>query len=111
MCGSLEECFGCQIRTPVTEALEGRTTTRQRCTFERQDQGRDHQMTLLVSAVPITHRDEAMAMLILEDVTELSGLRDLLKTEKSFAGIVGTSTKIAAIFDTIREVARSPCRC
>jgi len=105
MCGSLEECFGCQIRTPVTEALEGRTTTRQRCTFERQDQGRVHQMTLLVSAVPITHRDEAMAMLILEDVTELSGLRDLLKTEKSFAGIVGTSPKIVAIFDTIREVA------
>jgi PAS domain S-box-containing protein len=105
MCGSLEECFGCQIRTPVTEALEGRTTTRQRSTFERQDQGRVHQMTLLVSAVPITHRDESMAMLILEDVTELSGLRDLLKTEKSFAGIVGTSPKIVAIFDTIREVA------
>jgi DNA-binding NtrC family response regulator len=105
MCGSLEECFGCQIRTPVTEALEGRTTTRQRCTFERQDQGRLLQMTLLVSAVPIKHGDEAMAMLILEDVTELSGLRDLLKTEKSFAGIVGTSPNIVAIFDTIREVA------
>jgi transcriptional regulator with GAF, ATPase, and Fis domain len=105
MCGSMEECFGCQIRTPVTEALEGRTTTRQRCTFERQDQSLTHQMTLLVSAVPITHRDETMAMLILEDVTELSGLRDLLKTEKSFAGIVGTSPTIVTIFDTIREVA------
>jgi len=105
MCGSLEECFGCQIQTPVTEALQGRTTTRQRCTFERQDQGLVHQMTLLVSATPLTHRDEAMAMLILEDVTELSGLRDLLKTEKSFAGIVGTSPNIVGIFDTIREVA------
>jgi PAS domain S-box-containing protein len=105
MCGSLEECFGCHIRTPVMEALEGRTTTRQRSTFERLDQGLANQMTLLVSAVPIKHRDEAMAMLILEDVTELSGLRDLLKTEKSFAGIVGTSPNIVAIFDTIREVA------
>jgi len=104
MCGAVEDCLSCQIRTPVLEALEGRSTSRQRCTFEKVDQGMVHQMMLMVSSSPIRHRDEALAMLILEDVTELSGLRDLLKVEKSFAGIVGTSPKITAIFDTIREV-------
>ena len=105
VCGTMEDCLGCQIRIPVLGALEGRTTTRQRCTFERQDQGLVQQLTLLVSAAPITHRDESMAVVILEDITELSGLRDLLKTERSFAGIVGTTLTMIDIFNTIREVA------
>ena len=105
VCGTMEDCLGCQIRIPVLGALEGRTTTRQRCTFERQDQGSVQQLTLLVSAAPITHRDESMAIVILEDITELSGLRDLLKTERSFAGIVGTTPTMNDIFNTIREVA------
>jgi DNA-binding NtrC family response regulator len=105
VCGTMEGCLGCQIRIPVLGALEGRTTTRQRCTFERQDQGSVQQLTLLVSAAPITHRDESMAIVILEDITELSGLRDLLKTERSFAGIVGTTPTMNDIFNTIREVA------
>jgi DNA-binding NtrC family response regulator len=46
-----------------------------------------------------------MSIVILEDVTELSGLRELLKTEKSFAGIVGTSPRMIEIFDSIREIA------
>jgi DNA-binding NtrC family response regulator len=105
LCGTMADCLGCQIRILVLEALAGRTTTRQRYTFVREDQGVTHQMTLLVSAAPIAHLDEAMAMLIIEDVTELSGLRDLLKSDKSFAGIVGTSPGMVGIFDTIREVA------
>ncbi|HOC42208.1 MAG TPA: sigma 54-interacting transcriptional regulator [Thermoanaerobaculales bacterium] len=104
-CGTLEDCLGCFIRDPILGALEGRATTRQRCALDHRDQGIARRMTLLVSATPIRFKDEAMAMVILEDITELSGLRSLLKTERSFAGIVGTTPTMVEIFNTIREVA------
>ncbi len=39
------------------------------------------------------------------DITELTHLRHRLKTEQSFAGIVGRDTKMLELFDTIRELA------
>jgi len=39
------------------------------------------------------------------DIAELSRLRRRLKTEQSFAGIVGRDAKMLELFDTIREVA------
>jgi len=39
------------------------------------------------------------------DITELAHLRRRLKTEQSFAGIVGRNAKMLELFDTIREVA------
>ncbi len=39
------------------------------------------------------------------DITELTHLRRRLKTEQSFAGIVGRNAKMLELFDTIREVA------
>jgi len=39
------------------------------------------------------------------DTAELSHLRHRLKTEQSFAGIVGRDAKMLELFDTIREVA------
>ena len=39
------------------------------------------------------------------DTAELSHLRRRLKTEQSFAGIVGRNAKMLELFDTIREVA------
>ncbi len=39
------------------------------------------------------------------DTAELSHLRRRLKTEQSFAGIVGRNAKMLKLFDTIREVA------
>ncbi|MHC4913545.1 MAG: sigma 54-interacting transcriptional regulator, partial [Planctomycetota bacterium] len=39
------------------------------------------------------------------DIDELSELRERLKTEKSFAGIVGHDRKMVEVFETIKEVA------
>jgi transcriptional regulator with GAF, ATPase, and Fis domain len=39
------------------------------------------------------------------DIAELTRLRHRLKTEQSFAGIVGRDAKMLELFDTIREVA------
>jgi DNA-binding NtrC family response regulator len=105
-CGYLDECLVCHIRQPFLAALEkGEVTLRKRCDVESRVDGRPRRMTLQISAAPLEYKGEPMVIVILEDVTELSGLRELLRSEKSFAGIVGTSPRMLEIFDTIREIA------
>ena len=104
-CGTLAECVRCQLRPPIAEALAGKTVPRQHCKFSFQSDGETHQLSLLVSAMPLDYRGERLAIVVLEDVTELNGLRRLLHTEKTFAGIVGSSPEMQNVFDAIREVA------
>ncbi len=47
------------------------------------------------------------AMALLEDVTEVVDLREKVKKEESFHGIVGVSPVMKAVFQTIRQVALS----
>ena len=104
-CGTLAECVRCQLRPPIAEALSGKTVPRQHCKFSFQSEGETHQLSLLVSAMPLDYKGERLAIVVLEDVTELNGLRRLLHTEKTFAGIVGSSPEMQEVFDAIREVA------
>ena len=104
-CGTLEECVRCQLREPTIEALAGETISRQSCEFSYVAGGQEHKVMLLVSAMPLDYQGERLAIVILEDVTELAGLRRLLHTEKSFAGIIGNTPEMHAVFEAIREVA------
>jgi len=104
-CGTLAECVRCQLNAPIADALSGRSVPRQQCRFSFQSDGRLHDLSLLISARPLVYRGENLAIVALEDVTELNGLRRLLQTEKSFAGIVGGTPEMQAVFDAIREVA------
>jgi DNA-binding NtrC family response regulator len=104
-CGTLEECVRCQLLAPISEALSGEAVPQRRCDFEFKSDGRLNQMSLLVSARPLDYRGERLAIVALEDVTELYGLRRLLQTEKTFAGIVGGTPEMRGIFDDVREVA------
>ena len=46
-------------------------------------------MSLLVTAAPFDFEGQRQAIVMLEDTTELDGLRSLMRSETSFAGIVG----------------------
>lgn len=104
-CGSLKECVRCQLRAPITEALSGEVVPQRRCDFSFQSAEQTNQLSLLVSARPLDYRGERLAIVALEDVTELNGLRRLLNTEKVFAGMVGGTPEMRGIFDDVREVA------
>ena len=104
-CGTVEDCVRCQLRAPMVAALAGETISRESCEISFNIDGRVASVVLLVSAMPLDYRGERLAIVILEDVTELAGLRRLLHTEKSFAGIVGNTHEMHAVFDAIREVA------
>ena len=62
-------------------------------------------LVLLVSAAPLYHEGARLAIIMLEDITELNTLRRRLKTEQSFAGIIGRDAGMNEVFETIRQVA------
>jgi len=87
------------------DALNGHVSEKRRCRFESRGNGQHRQLTLLINSAVVNHRGEDLAILILEDITELAGLRRLLTAEKSFAGIVGATPEMREIFNTIKEIA------
>ncbi|HSN56034.1 MAG TPA: sigma 54-interacting transcriptional regulator [Candidatus Sulfomarinibacteraceae bacterium] len=104
-CGKVDGCDGCRIRRAIDAALAGEAVEERGVRFESRRDGETRELTLAVTTAPLAHRGEKLAILILDDITELSGLRRILGSEKSFAGIVGTDPKMVEIFNTIREIA------
>ena len=104
-CGTLDECLQCQLRPTIAEALAGTKIYRRRCQFSYQANQETRELTLLVSTKPLDHKGERLSIVILEDITELNGLRQALRTEDVFAGIVGNTPVMHQVFDSVREVA------
>jgi len=104
-CGGADECSSCRIVEHVKSGLAGREIFRRRCLVDWREDGHQRQLTLLVSATPLRYQGEELAIVILEDITELSSLRRLMGGEKSFSGIVGKHPLMLEIYDTIREIA------
>jgi len=78
-CGHAEPCVDCRIRNSVKQVFEtGREVSRQRCTAEVSDGERPIGLELLITATPIHHNGEMSALLCLEDITELTSLRDMI---------------------------------
>jgi len=104
-CGSLDECLKCQLRPTVAETLAGARIDRRRCQFSYQVEEESRELTLLVSTKPLDHKGERLAIIILEDITELNSLRNVMQREDVFAGIVGNTPVMHQVFDSVREVA------
>ncbi len=104
-CGFADECETCLVRNTALEALGGRQVHRNRAKVQLLTNGEARDHVLLVSAAPVEHEGESFAIVMLEDITELNGLRRRLRTEQSFAGIIGRDVRMQELFETIREVA------
>lgn len=104
-CGFADECQSCRVRSTALEALAGNQIHRNKAKVQLLVDGKVHDLLFLVSAAPFEHEGERLAILILEDITELNDLRRRLKTEQSFAGIIGRDASMNELFETIREVA------
>lgn len=106
-CGYSDYCQNCHVRNTALEALAGNQIYRNKARVELLVDGKVQEMVLLVSAAPIEYEGKKQAIVILEDITELNQLRHRLKTEQSFAGIIGRDVKILELFDTIKELAEA----
>jgi len=103
-CGFAEECRDCQVRKTALEAIAGKKLRRNKGNLHIYINGRASNMEFLISAAPFDHDGERLAIIILEDITELNSLRRRLKAEQSFAGIIGRNIEMNALFQTIRDV-------
>lgn len=103
-CGRSETCKNCQVRSAASQALGGKRIFRHKAGMQLSIRGEQRESTLLVSAAPVEFDGQKLAIVVLEDITELSRLRRQLNAEHGFAGIVGRHAKMLELFDTIREL-------
>lgn len=104
-CGFGPFCRTCLVRQTALDAISGKQINRNRANMELLVKGKPRDMTILVSAAPFDHQGERLAVVMMEDITELSTLRARLKAEHSFAGIISKDDRMQELFETIREIA------
>ncbi|MCK9376174.1 MAG: PAS domain-containing protein [Syntrophobacterales bacterium] len=77
-CGRAPFCRDCVIRNSVTSTLKGQAITRRRTKVELFLGGRKTALELLITASPMPGNPEPLVLLIIEDINEISKLRDIL---------------------------------
>jgi transcriptional regulator with PAS, ATPase and Fis domain len=104
-CGFSQSCSDCRVRNTALEALAGERVHRRKANVTLLVGEVERDLVLLVSAAPIEHSGEQLAIVMLEEITELERLRTRLKTDVGFSGIVGRDKRMLALYETIRDVA------
>jgi hypothetical protein len=77
-CGRTEFCKDCLIRNSVQESINGQRVVRKKNKMRMVGKGRVVELNLLVTTAPFTYRDASLVLLILEDVSELMELKNML---------------------------------
>ncbi|MFH1437331.1 MAG: sigma 54-interacting transcriptional regulator, partial [Pseudomonadota bacterium] len=106
-CGYSDYCANCKVRSTALDAIAGEQVHRNRAEVQVKSGTGVRDLVLLVSAAPMEFDKERLAVVILEDITELTRLRKYLRTEDGFAGIVGKDPRMLELFETIREIAET----
>lgn len=77
-CGRGEFCQTCIIRNSVKASLQGQTVTRRRTKVELLQGESKKELELLITASPLPSNDEPLVLLIIEDISEMTTLRDII---------------------------------
>jgi len=77
-CGHGPSCGECVLRNSVTTAIHGQKVTQRRTVMEFVRGNSVRSAELLVTASPFAHDGHRLVLLVLEDITELTKLRQLL---------------------------------
>ena len=96
-CGFSQSCSDCRVRNTALEALAGERVHRRKANVTLLVGEEERDLVLLVSAAPIEHSGEQLAIVMLEEITELERLRTRLKTDVGFSGIVGRDKRMLAL--------------
>jgi PAS domain-containing protein len=77
-CGRSTHCTDCVIRKSTLECIERQTVRRQHVKFEAFVAGARREMRVTVTAAPMAAEDGNVVLMILEDITEVTLLKDLI---------------------------------
>ena len=78
LCGETAECEKCVIRNGVHTAVAGMKTFRKKCHMQLVLDETARPFVFLATVSPFVYRDRSVALVVLEDVSELFELRNLL---------------------------------
>jgi len=77
-CGRAPFCQNCVIRNSVTQSLQAQGVNRRRAKVELLLGGTRRELELLITASPMPNGADPLALLIIEDISEISTLRDII---------------------------------
>jgi len=77
-CGRSSSCSDCVIRNSVVSCLSGQGVHRRRMKFKVVDEPKNRELELLVTASPLPGDMGNRALLILEDITEITLLKNII---------------------------------
>lgn len=79
-CGKGPLCGDCVIRNSVANCLEGQTTSRKIMNLQFSPKLAAKDLQILITASPMQNSGEKLAVVMIEDITEISTLKSLLPT-------------------------------
>jgi transcriptional regulator with PAS, ATPase and Fis domain len=100
---SNESCQTCEARHLAVKALKTEGSQRGRAHFQVSVDGRVEDITLMLNAAPFECESGRFAIVIIEDVSRLQGLKKPSE-ESTTLGMVGKDPKMMELFDTVRQV-------
>ncbi len=77
-CGQTEHCPDCMVRRSVLEAAAGKSVVRRKAEMVLETNGQEDRRTFLISASPFEHEGRNLALVTIEDITEITDLRNIL---------------------------------
>jgi hypothetical protein len=77
-CGRGPACVDCLIRNSVSQSLTGQIVSRRRINLQITQDGLTRDLQTLITTCPVSDGSEKQALLMIEDITELSGLKSLV---------------------------------
>ncbi len=104
-CGKGEQCKNCQILGSSLAALEGMTSQRNKAEMQLRIGEKVEDKVLLITSTPISYENETFAILLLEDITELSKYRRSFKILKNNTSFIGRDPAILKLRDDIYTLA------
>ncbi len=106
VCGLKGACSNCQILGLMKDALNGDQIHRKKIKIKTWSDAKWQDIVVLVSAAPLVYHNERFAIILIEDITELTNLRRQTKMQSMFAGLVGQNKKMLDLFESIEELAQ-----
>jgi hypothetical protein len=77
-CGRAPSCRNCIIRNSVKKSLKGQTVSRRRTKVELKLGKKTKNLELFITASRLPDIDERLSLLVIEDITEISTLHDII---------------------------------
>lgn len=104
-CGKGKRCKNCQILGSSLAALEGMTSQRNKAEMQLKIGEKIEDKVLLITSTPISYESETFAILLIEDITELSKYRRGFKILKNNTSFIGRDPAILKLRDDIYKLA------